>query len=92
MPRVLFLIVSPLFSRNPTPTTPITITIIAITDGIESVSFKKITQSSEHIAPDVFSMGSDMDSSINLIPKKENAIDTIYRSDTGRYLIRLTGL
>ena len=45
---------------------------------LHSQSFgQKITHNKEHIAPAVFSIGSEIDSSKNLIPKKEHAIDNM---------------
>ena len=68
------------------------ITRIAIAETTGILSFRKTTHKSEHIAPDVFSIGSEMDSSINRIPKYENTIDPMYRRDTGKYLSILIGL
>ncbi len=53
-----------------TKTTPIKATIL-----IDCFNIKKHNKAV--IAPDVFSIGSDIDSSINLIPKNENVIEII---------------
>ena len=68
---------SPVLSRNPIPNIPITITTMAIAEPAAIVSPRTTTAKREQIAPDVFSIGSEMDSSINLIPKNENAIEII---------------
>ena len=77
LPSLFFLSAPADCSSRLTPRIPITMiaTATQITGAISSP--KNSAHMTVHIAPEVFSMGSERDSSINLMPKKEQAMDTI---------------
>ena len=76
-PSFFFLSVSPCPSRKPIPKIPITITMMATTEVPEITLPRIATDKIEVIAPDVFSIGSEIDSSIKRMPKNDNAMDTM---------------